>query len=286
MTSPLVSVVVPVYNHEKFLRETLMSVVRQSYRPIKLIVIDDGSTDGSADLARDILRAEMPDSIFIARENRGAHNTINQGLGIASGDYLTILNSDDSYSPTRIERCMACVERTGSEFLFTGVSFIDDEGKPVSGDAYVQSIKNVGERSQRFPTIGFALLKNQLGVSTGNFVFSRRLWQKVGGFRHYRYVHDWDFILRALFYVEPHYLLEELYNYRIHGTNSFKSLGDLEGYETAEVMRNFLWLMTSRAPENRRAPCPHYWPGLFDWFVHVWDYAVYMPPSWKPKFGS
>lgn len=284
MTRPLISVVVPVYNHERFLREGLMSIIEQSYRPLQLIVIDDGSSDNSAEVARTLLRRELPDSIFIQRENRGAHNTINQGLRMASGDYLTILNSDDSFRPGRLERCMATIERTGCEFLFTDVSFMDDASRPVQGDPYVEGIKDVGLRSSRYPTVGFALMKNQLGVSTGNFIFSRRLFDLVGEFRHYRYVHDWDFILRSLFHTEPHYLREELYNYRIHGSNTFKSLGTLEGYETAEVMRNFLWLMTSRAPDNPRAPCPHYWPGFFDWFIQTWDYHVYTPPSWKPVF--
>ncbi len=284
MTNPLVSVIVPVYNHERFIEEALRSVIHQTYGPIELIVIDDGSSDGSADLAQAVLAREMPDSVFIRRENRGAHNTINQGLRLARGDYLTILNSDDSYDVRRLERCMRCIERTGAEFLFTDVSFMDDASSPVVDDPYVQAIRDAGTRSAKFPTVGYALLKNQLAVSTGNFILSNRVWKAVGDFRHYRYVHDWDYILRALFHVEPYYLREELYRYRIHGTNSFKSLGDVENYETSEVMRNALWLLTSRAPINGRAPCPHYWPGFFDWFIGVWNYAVYMPQSWQPKY--
>ena len=94
----------------------------------------------------------------------------------------------------------------------------------------------------RYPTNGYALLKNQIAIMTGNFAFSRKLYEKLSGFRHYRYVHDWDFILRALFYTEPCYLREPLYSYRIHGDNTFKSLAGVEAYETGDVMRNFMRL--------------------------------------------
>ena len=92
MTRPLVSVIVPVYNHARYVEAALLSITRQTYRPIELIVIDDGSRDESADVAASLLRYEMPDAVVLRRENRGAHNTINQGLRMSRGEYLTILN--------------------------------------------------------------------------------------------------------------------------------------------------------------------------------------------------
>ena len=277
MTRPLVSVIVPVYNHARYVEAALLSVIRQTWRPIELIVIDDGSQDESADIASALLRYEMPDAVVLRRENRGAHNTINQGLGMSTGEYLAILNSDDSFHPSRIERCVETALRARRDFVFTGVSFMDGEGETVESNDFIEAIRRVETLSERYPTIGYALMKNQVAVSSGNFFFSRRLYEQLGGFRHYRYVHDWDFILRALFYTEPYFIREPMYNYRLHETNSFRSLGSVEGNETSEVMRNFLWLMTARLPENPLAPCPHYWPGYFDWFIRTWSYQVYMP---------
>ena len=277
MTKPLVSVIVPVYNHEQFVRQALLSVQQQTYGPIELIVIDDGSSDASPAIAAAVLREMGGRSTFIRRENLGAHTTINQGLQIASGDYLAILNSDDFYHPTRIERCVETALRTGRKFIFTEVAFVNDLGMTAAADDHTDSIRRAERASARYPTIGYALLKNQLAVTTGNFFFSKALFLKLAEFRHYSHVHDWDFILRALFYTEPYFLREQLYSYRIHGQNTFKSLSSVTGYETGEVMRNMLWLMTRRLPENRLAPCPHYWPKFFDWFIETWDYQVYMP---------
>ena len=277
MTKPLVSVIVPIYNHERFVRQALQSVLQQTYRPIELIAIDDGSQDTSADIAAATLRQSPGNSVFIRRANRGAHNTLNQGLALATGDYLAILNSDDLYHPCRIQRCVDTAQRTGRDFIFTGVDFIDDYGATAQPDEYLNNIKQADIASSRYPTIGYALLKNQLAITTGNFFFRRNLAEKVVGFRHYRYVHDWDFILRSVFYTEPYYLRDRLYSYRIHDRNTFKSLSEIEGYETGEVMRNLLRLMITRLPENHLAPSPHYWPEFFEWFVQTWNYQVYLP---------
>ena len=129
-------------------------------------------------------------------------------------------------------------------------------------------------------------MRNQLAISTGNFFFSMALARRVGPFQSYRYVHDWDYILRCLFFVEPYALEEQLYNYRFHGENSFKSLAHIAGYETSEVMRNFLWSMTSRLPENGRAPCPFFWPELFEYYVQHWNYHVYLPPRFRKELKT
>ena len=277
MGRPLVSVVVPVYNHERFIEQALRSVLHQSYRPIELIVIDDGSFDASADLAAALVREAGSSAVFIRRENRGAHTTLNQGLALASGDYVTVLNSDDAYHPDRIARCVETARRTGRDFIFTEVDFIDDSGAIVLTGDPVDGIRRAERAATRYPTVGYALLKNQLAVTTGNFFFSRSLLGKLISFRHYRYVHDWDFILRAIFHTEPYFLRVPLHSYRLHDANTFKLLGNVAAYETTEVMRNALRLLTRRMPENPLAPCPHYWPGFFQWFIETWNYQVYMP---------
>src|SRR5579864_373460 len=95
---PLVSVVLPSYNHRQFVNNAIRSVYRQTYRPIELIIIDDGSKDGSADTIRKFLNDTPPPTgisvDFSARKNRGAPATINEGIAKARGDHIAILNSD------------------------------------------------------------------------------------------------------------------------------------------------------------------------------------------------
>ena len=94
--SPKVSVIIPVYNVEKYLRECLDSVVGQILKDIEIICVDDGSTDGSPGILREYAQAD-PRIIVITRENRGQSAARNSGLDAAGGEYVTFLDSDDFY---------------------------------------------------------------------------------------------------------------------------------------------------------------------------------------------
>lgn len=277
MTKPLVSIIVPCYNHEKYIESSLHSVVSQTYRRIQLIVLDDGSTDKTSEIAERFLNRCAPSSIFIRQSNKGAAETINLGLKISEGKYFNILNSDDFFDLTRIERCVEMAEQYNYKFIYSGVNYVDDGDRLIENGDYVQSLREAEITAKKFPTLGFAFLKNQLTVSTGNMFIARSLFDRVGYFRSYSYVHDWDYVLRCLYYTEPFALKEKLYNYRLHDTNSFRSLKNVEGYETYEVMSNALQRLISSYPENSRAPCPQYWPGVFEQFVREWGYQAYLP---------
>ncbi len=109
-TSPLVSVVLPLYNHQRFVREALDSVFQQTYPRIELIVVDDGSQDES--LA--IVHRRLPHSPYpyhiLQQPNQGAYGAINNGIKASGGKYLAILNSDDLYHPDRIMRMVRALE--------------------------------------------------------------------------------------------------------------------------------------------------------------------------------
>jgi glycosyltransferase involved in cell wall biosynthesis len=281
MSRPLISVVVPAYNHSIYIVEALRSVVEQDYRPLECIVIDDGSSDDTAQKAAEYLEGALPTGVVISRPNRGAANTINQAIGLSRGDYVTILNSDDFYGPGRLAACVSFAERAGRQFVYTGVEYVDRTGDVAQPDDYIRSLRAAETAASDYPAIGFAFMRNQLAISTGNFFFSRALWDKVGPFRNYRYVHDWDFLLRSMYWEEPAKLDQTSYFYRLHDENSFKTLADVAAYETTEVMRNFLWGVLSARPLNVRCPCPAYWPEVFWSFVKRWNYQVYLPPAYR-----
>ena len=104
-TRPLVSVVIPSYNHARFLEATVGSVVAQSYRPLELVVVDDGSTDGSVDLLRETFSGlQLDGAQLFEQQNRGAHAAFMRGIEASSGQFVGLLNSDDCYHPQRMER--------------------------------------------------------------------------------------------------------------------------------------------------------------------------------------
>ncbi len=97
VNTPLVSVIVPVYNGERFLAQTLLSLIEQQYRPLDLIVIDDGSTDGTAEIAR-----SFPDVRYFHQPNQGVATARNTGLRAARGEYIAFLDADDLWQPNKL----------------------------------------------------------------------------------------------------------------------------------------------------------------------------------------
>ncbi len=105
MTDRLVSCIVGVHNGERYLEETLRSILGQSWRPIEVLVIDDGSTDGTAAVARRL----APDVEYRWQPNAGPAAARNTGIRAARGDCLAFLDADDLWHPEKIARQMACL---------------------------------------------------------------------------------------------------------------------------------------------------------------------------------
>jgi glycosyltransferase involved in cell wall biosynthesis len=103
--TPLISVLIGVYNAERYLREAIESAFAQSYRPIEVVVVDDGSTDGSADVARSYGDA----LVFGQQENRGNGSARNHAVRLASGDVFAFMDADDISPPDRLERQWAAL---------------------------------------------------------------------------------------------------------------------------------------------------------------------------------
>lgn len=100
MTPPTVSCIIPVYNGERFLAEGIESLLAQTRPPDEIIVVDDGSTDGSADVAR-----SFGDRVrYVHQENAGPAAARNRGIREATGDFISFLDADDLWEPTKLER--------------------------------------------------------------------------------------------------------------------------------------------------------------------------------------
>jgi glycosyl transferase family 2 len=103
---PLVSVIVPAWNAERTLGETLRSAVAQTYRNLEIVIVDDGSTDTTADIAKDFCGAQ-PNARYIRKDNGGVASARNLGIAEAKGEWIAPLDADDLWHPTRTEKMMA-----------------------------------------------------------------------------------------------------------------------------------------------------------------------------------
>ena len=155
----LVSVIIPVYNGESYLSEAVESVYAQTVRPLEVIVIDDGSTDGSAAVAR-----SFEDVRFYRQPNRGAAAARNRGAVLAHGRFLAFLDADDVWTPQKLRIQMAALlEKPELDMVFGRV---EQFSSPELGDA------------RRFARVD----RSMKGLHVGALLIRRASFHRVGLF--------------------------------------------------------------------------------------------------------
>lgn len=213
---PLVTVIIPAYNHEDFVVEAIASVLSQSLKDFELLIVDDGSTDSTLNQIRTF---DDPRITVIVQENRGAAAALNRGLNEAKGRYIAVLNSDDRYHVDRLQvLCETLKNNPQLQLVVTGINVINREGQCEAATWLERGL----EYYKKSGTVFYAVMRDNFICSSSNFFFRRELLEKTGLFLPLRYCHDLDFILQALVYGEVLCLDEVLLDYRVHGSNTIK----------------------------------------------------------------
>ncbi len=226
MEDCMISVVIPSYNYKRYLPQAVSSVAAQTYENLELVIVDDASKDGSAEEIKRLAKqyecrfSGGVKTIFHS-ENSGAHAAINEGIARASGRLVAILNADDLYERERFT--LMAGKMGNARFAFSAVRCVGEDGARLA-TAQAQEFENIQRHlaGKRFTALS-AVAEN-VAVSTGNLLFEKTLYTELGGFRNYKYVHDYDFFLRACLRAEPAFIGETAYLYRLHGENSFTRL--------------------------------------------------------------
>ncbi len=248
----MISVIIPAYNHEQFIGPAIESVLGQSWDDLELLVIDDGSTDNTAGVIKSYDDRRLS---YFYQENQDAYNTINRGLGLARGEYIAILNSDDLYLPGRLERLVEVQRESGAVCLFTDVVPIDEEGEELSDPQFGWNCWHRKNREFYFASgdLYTGFLKGNFMVTTSNLFMTREVVEKVGTFCSLRYLHDYDYIFRIMlaFPDQVRYLHgERLLAYRIHGGNTLSEAAIIGREQDKEVIRRYL---LAKVPAEFRA---------------------------------
>jgi len=140
--SPLVSIVVPIYNVEPYIRNSMFSVVNQTYKKIEIILVDDGCQDNSVAIASEIFKAAGMTFVTIKQQNMGMAMARNTGLLHANGQWILFLDSDDILHKEAIEKMIDVASNNDVDFVFPDFETIefDDEIKPLPIDyqTYIQ----------------------------------------------------------------------------------------------------------------------------------------------------
>ncbi|MCX7833896.1 MAG: glycosyltransferase family 2 protein [Ignavibacteria bacterium] len=176
----LVSVIISVYNRKRKLLKALESVINQTYQNIEIIIADDGSTD---EVEKSISKYiyKLDNIIYFKHKNRGPALTLNRGIKISNGDYITFLDSDDEYLPEHIERRVNIFYNNSSlDIIHTTAKIIGKEEYMLVPDA------NNPEK---------LIHLNQCVI--GATIFGKRkVFLKLNGFKNI-YAYDYDLIKRA-----------------------------------------------------------------------------------------
>ena len=131
---PLVSVVLPVYNCESFISDSVNSILKQTYRNIELIIIDDGSTDSTVDILNDFSDERIK---IVSRENKGLIFSLNEGISLAKGSFIARMDADDISAPDRIEKQLNFLkENKDINIVGSSVHLIDKFGSIIGNLDY------------------------------------------------------------------------------------------------------------------------------------------------------
>ncbi|WP_250481594.1 MULTISPECIES: glycosyltransferase [unclassified Caballeronia] len=220
---PSISVVVPLYNHGRYIKSTLESVLEQTSPADEIVLIDDGSSDNGFEIAERVL-AKTPRARTFRQENAGAHNTINRAIGVSRSQYVAVLNSDDLFAPKKLERCRELIAQRGAADLIAGgVGIMDDDGARQRGGVAVDWLARSKSFLDKYGLPQLSLVNENYVATTSNMVFSRRLWEASGGFQPLRYCHDLDFLMFAFEFGSVILDLDEEHIvYRVHQGNTIK----------------------------------------------------------------
>jgi alpha-1,3-rhamnosyltransferase len=181
-----VTVIIPSYNHETFVTESINSVLNQDYKNIELIVIDDGSKDGSVELLKKL--ASNNSFHLVLKENEGVCATLNRGLNLANGSFITFIASDDFMPPCRIsEQVEAFKAYPTAEVIAGSVKIIDEK-------SHVISSKKV--RGKGYLTIDQMFKKNMVFAPTA--MFKKEVFIKYGLYKENYLFEDYYMWLKIL----------------------------------------------------------------------------------------
>ncbi len=212
----------PAYNHELYVGEAIESVLNQTFSDFEFIIINDGSSDATEKV---IQKYKDPRIKYYSQENSGSHATINRGVEMAAGNYISIINSDDAYHVNRLKRMLGSAREGGYVFQITDLTLIDGQSNPIEDPEHYwikwyTKLKN-GYRQSTSPLK--AILRGNYTISTSNFFFKAGLTNEIGPFNNLRYILDYDFAVRAMKHNEKgcNFLIgEKLLSYRLHGSNT------------------------------------------------------------------
>ena len=198
----MISIIIPVFNGELYIAEAIQSAINQTWEDKEIIVIDDGSTDGTADIAKSYK------VIYIYKKNGGTGSALNMGIHLARGDWIKWLSADDVLYPDALELMMRHIVTIPSHdnmIFYTDYDIIDKDGK------ILKRFKETRRENQKRD-----IMKAHYGNGSSSLIH-KHVFDKLGLFQEISHSEDYEFWLRATFNgVKLELIPENTLQYRTH----------------------------------------------------------------------
>lgn len=209
-----VSVVMAVHNGARFIGEAIESILEQTYRDLELVVVDDASTDGTAEILEQVRDRRV--RVIYLPENRGGAAALNTGIARARGAWIAIHDADDISDPARIAEQMRYItENPGTIAAGTYIECITDEQHPVS-TAELRQFERFRNRIRTAEEIRLGLYSG-CPLTHGTIIFSKAAFLAAGGYNpRLRIAYDYDLFTRLVTAGPVEIVPQKLYRYRRH----------------------------------------------------------------------
>lgn len=214
MKKPAISVIIPAYNHAKYIRQCVDSVLDQTFTDIEIMVVDDGSTDGTSEILKEY-RGRLT---LIEQANRGTQSARNTAIRASSGRYIALLDSDDVWLPHKLQRQLAVFERYPDAGLaYAQAYIIDAQGAHLNAAVIGKAIIDPNESYQQI------LIENPVPALTA--LIRKECLDEIGLFDETLVgASDWDLWLRIAARWPVVCINEPLALYRVHLANTTNAL--------------------------------------------------------------
>ena len=213
---PVASVVIPAFNHEHYVEDAVRSVLGQSYTNVELIVVDDASVDRTPDILKR-LSDEFGFTFVRNKSNEGLNATLEHALGLATGDYLSILASDDVILPHKIERQVDYLQSTGKDGVYGNGLYLRDDGSQAPID-----LSGVGRRFADGSILRYVYTQDTRAPLLQSALIRREPLLELWPIRSQFKSDDWVTLIKLLESYDIGFIDEPLFLYRQHEANTHR----------------------------------------------------------------
>lgn len=248
MNNTLVSVIIPAYNHEKYIQYTIQSIINQTYNKIELIIIDDGSKDNTWEKINELKECcekRFVNVHFETKENEGCAATLNKLINLCSGEYIYLIASDDISKPQAIEKEVEFLSENPEYALVVGDNeIIDSENRLCFWDKKRNIVYD--KRKAKFYTFADFLQNKRFNFNSKKFgtyktlyrsnylpngyLIRKSIFNKIKPFTPEAPLEDYFLMLQISKYAKMKFINEILFSYRWHTSNSIKNDEKIQNY--------------------------------------------------------